>query len=64
VTVAGGNMLDGLCFETWIRPSRRGFVDYCSSMVWQVGSVGGLVDITYHNSMLCGRFPTLYMDFQ
>jgi hypothetical protein len=44
VTVAGGNKLDGLWFETWSRLSRRGVVDYCSSVVWQVGSSGGLVE--------------------
>jgi hypothetical protein len=30
-------------------------VDYCSSVVWQVGSFGGLVESSDHNSMLCGR---------
>jgi hypothetical protein len=64
VTVAGGNRLDGLWFETWSRLSRQGVVDYCISVVWQVGSSGGLAESPDHNSMLCGRFPTLWMDFQ
>jgi hypothetical protein len=29
-------MLDGLCFETWSILSRRGVVDYCSLVAWQV----------------------------
>jgi hypothetical protein len=40
--VVGGNRLDGLWFETWSRFSIRGFVDYCISMVWHVGSFSGL----------------------
>jgi hypothetical protein len=39
-------------------------VDYCISMVWQVGSFGGLVESQDHNNMLCGKFPILWMDFQ
>jgi hypothetical protein len=62
MTVAGSSRLDGLCFETWSRPSRQGVVDYCSSVVWQVGSFGGLAESLDHSSMLCG-FPTLWMDF-
>jgi hypothetical protein len=54
--VVGGNMLDGLWFETWRKLYRRGFLDYCSSVVWQVGSFGGLVESPNHNNMLCGRF--------
>jgi hypothetical protein len=63
VTVAGGNVLEALCIETWIRLSKRGVVGYCISMVWRVGSFGGLAESLYHNSMLCGIFPTLWMEF-
>jgi hypothetical protein len=62
MTVVGGNKLDGLWFETWSRPSRRGVVGYCNLVVWQVGSFGGLAESPDHNSMLCGRLPTLWMD--
>jgi hypothetical protein len=61
--VVGGNRLDGLRFETWSRPSIRGVVDYCSSVVWQVGSYSGLAESLDHNNMLCARFPTLWRDF-
>jgi hypothetical protein len=63
VTVAGGSRLDGLWFETWSRSFRPGVVDYCSLVVWQVGSFGGLAESSVHNSMLCGGLPTLWMDF-
>jgi hypothetical protein len=63
MTVAGSNKLDGLWFETWSRPFRRGVVDYCSLVVWQVGSFGGLAESSVCNSMLCGGLPTPWMDF-
>jgi hypothetical protein len=62
--VVGRNMLDRLWFDTWRRLSRREVVDYCSSVVWCVGSSGGLAESPDHNTMLCGRFPTLWMDFR
>jgi hypothetical protein len=61
--VASGNKLDGLWFETWSRLSIQGIVNYCSSVVWQVGSSGGLVESLDHSSMLCGRLSTLWLDF-
>jgi hypothetical protein len=61
--VVGGNTLDGLSFETWRKLSRQGVVDYCISVVWQVGSFDGLVESTYRSNMLCGGFPTLQMEF-
>ena len=64
MTVAGGGRLDGLWFETWSRPFRRGVVDYCSLVVWQVESFGGLAKSPDHSSMLCARLPTLWMDFR
>jgi hypothetical protein len=63
VTIAGSNRLDGLWVETWNRPFRRGVVDYCSLVVWQVGSSGGLIESPDHNNILCGRLPTPRMDF-
>jgi hypothetical protein len=39
-------------------------VDYCSFVVWQVGSFVGLAESSFHNNMLCGGLPTPWMDFQ
>jgi hypothetical protein len=64
VTFGGGNRLDGVWFETWSRLSRRGVFDYSSSVVWWVGSSGGLAESPDQNNMLCGIFPTLWMEFQ
>ena len=64
MTIASSNRLDGLWVETWSRPFRQGVVDYCSLVVWQDGSSGGLAESPDHNSMLCGRLPTLLMDFR
>jgi hypothetical protein len=64
VIVAGGNRLNGLWFETWSRSFRKGVVGYCSSIVWQVGSFGGLEKILVCKNMLCGGLPTLRVDFQ
>jgi hypothetical protein len=50
--------------KTWIILFREGFMDYCILVVWQVGNFGGLVESSFHSSMLSGRFPTLWMDFQ
>jgi hypothetical protein len=64
VIVAGGSKINGLWFETWRNFSRSRFVGYCSSVVWKVRSFGGLVEILVRSSMLCGKFPTMWMDFQ
>ena len=50
--VSSGSRLDGLWFETWSRPSRRRVVEYCSLVVWQVGSFGGLVVSLGNNNLL------------
>jgi hypothetical protein len=57
VTVAGGNRLDDLWFETWSKLSKQGVVNYCSLVVWQDGSSGGLVKSLDHRNMLCGKLP-------
>jgi hypothetical protein len=44
VIVAGNSRLDGLWFETWSISFRRGVVDYCILVVWQVGSFGEELD--------------------
>jgi hypothetical protein len=64
MTIGGGNRLDGFLFEAWSKPSRQGVMGYCSAVVWQVEIVFGLAERPDNNSMLCGKFPTLWMDFQ
>jgi hypothetical protein len=50
--------------KTWIILFIEEFMDYCILVVWQVESFGGLVESSFHSSMLSGKFPTLWMDFQ
>jgi hypothetical protein len=64
VTIVGHDRLDGIWFETLSRLSRQGVVDYCNSMVWQVGSSGGLAKRLDKNNMFFGRFPNMWMDIR
>jgi hypothetical protein len=50
--------------KTWIILFIQGVVDYCILVVWKVGSFGGLTESSIHSSMLTGRFPTPWMEFQ
>jgi hypothetical protein len=60
VTVVDENIVE----KTWITPFRWRVVKYCILVAWKFGSFGGLEEKSVQKSMLCGEFPTLWIDFR